>query len=212
MVLGRRRRHHVSKMLGCRPVFLVTLGVALVLTGCDAAHRAVRKTSSPAQNQRASGRCSQAAVTVALTQPISPMTGEHGRVFILSNRSGKACLLNGFPRIAFYARGHRLPFVQRDGRGAYVTHRPPQPVLLGVGARVYFLAAKYRCDGQVAAEASQIRVSLPGGWGTARRAPLPGESVSAFDYCRRYPGDSQIDPGNYVWVSPIVASPAAIGP
>jgi hypothetical protein len=140
------------------------------------------------------------------------MTGEHGRVFILSNRSGKACLLNGFPRIAFYARGHRLPFVQLDGRSPYVTHRPPQRVLLGAGARAYFLAAKYRCDGQIAAEASQIRVTLPGSRGTPRRGPLSGESAGAFDYCRRYPGDSQVDPGNYVSVSPIVGSPAAIRP
>jgi hypothetical protein len=147
---------------------------------------------------------------VFLTQPISPETGEHGRVFILFNRSDRACLLRGYPRLAFSAHGHRLPFVEVDGGGGYVTRRRPDAVLLGAGLQAYFMAAKYRCDGQVAAEAARIAASVPGRTGRLTKALPPGESVSAFDYCRRYAGESRVDPGNYVYVTPIVANPATM--
>jgi hypothetical protein len=139
------------------------------------------------------------------------MTGEHGRSFIILNRSKRACFVRGYPRVLLYAHRVLLPFIDQDG-GGYVTRRPPKRVLLQTGAQAYFLAAKYRCDGQVDRQASRIVVSLPGGTGRPTDELPSGESGYAFDYCRRYPGDARIDPGNYVDVSPVVAKPTSMTP
>jgi hypothetical protein len=144
------------------------------------------------------------------TNRISPMTGEHGDVFILANRSRRTCRLEGYPQLAFYAAGRRLPFVEVKGRHAgYVTRRAPAPVVIPPGGQAYFAALKYRCDGKIAAVPTTMYVKLPGGGRS-----LPGmlsiqASVGAIDYCRRYKGDAHIDPGNYVNISPIVAVPSA---
>ncbi len=165
----------------------------------------------PAYQRRTGARCSGAALSVFPTSGDYSMTGEHGHSFILLNRSRFACFVRGYPRVSFYAHRVLLPFVQRNG-GGYVTRRPSKRVLLEVGAQAYFLAAKYRCDGQVAAEASSVDVSLPGGTGRVTDVLPSGESVYAFDYCRRYASDARVDPGNYVDVSPVVAKPASMTP
>ncbi len=138
------------------------------------------------------------------------MTGEHGDVFILANRSRRTCRLEGYPQLAFYASGRRLPFVEVEGRHAgYVTRRAPAPVLIVRGGQAYFAALKYRCDRSIAAMATTMYVTLPG---TTSRHPAAlsiQASVGAIDYCRHYKGDLPIDPGNYINISPIVAKPAA---
>jgi len=103
-----------------------------------------------------------------------------------------------------YTAGH-------DGE-SYVSGQPPRDVLLGPGSTAYFLVAKYRCDGGSIAEASELRVLLP-----ANASPLHialpagggGFGVSALDYCRAYPGDEHVDPGNRIDVSAITATEQA---
>jgi hypothetical protein len=147
---------------------------------------------------------------VLLTNRISPVTGERGDVFILSNRSSQPCRLDGYPRLVFLAGGRRLPFEEVVGpKSSYVTRQPPTPVVIDAGGQAYFMAAKYRCDSGVLAIASKLLIDLPGQRGALERT-LPGpQSASTIDYCRRSPGNRERDPGNFVAVSPIVATPAA---
>ncbi len=44
--------------------------------------------------------------------------------------------------------------------------------------------------------------------GHSRNSTGGGNSI--FDHCQRYPGDAHVDPGNYIHVSPIVATKPAL--
>jgi hypothetical protein len=150
---------------------------------------------------------------LALSESFSPMTGEHGRLFVLRDRSQTPCTLDGSPRVGLYEHGRRMPFVYRypagHGGELYVSEQPPRRVLLRPGSVAYFLLAKYRCDGGADGEASELQILLPGGTGSMQ-ITLPagggGFGVSALDHCRAHPGDQRVDPGNRIEVSAITAS------
>jgi hypothetical protein len=143
---------------------------------------------------------------------VSPQTGEHAYLFALTNRSGTSCTLDGYPRVTLSYGTHALPFVYRLGGRPYATTRKPRPVPLRPGARGYFLVAKYRCDAKVQSAATVMYVSHLGLGGVAS-VSLSGLGIGDLDYCRRYPGEQPVDPGNYVTVSPIEATAqAAVAP
>ncbi|MGI8713969.1 MAG: DUF4232 domain-containing protein [Solirubrobacteraceae bacterium] len=148
--------------------------------------------------------CASSALRLSLLAPITPQTGEHGREFALTNRSAHECQLFGYPRLAFYRALHRLAFQVQDG-GHYVSARRPEPVVLAPGGHAYFLAAKYRCDGRVAYQATIIHVTLA----RHRQSLTADPGAGDFAYCRRYPGDARVDPGNRIDVSSIVATRSA---
>ncbi|MGH3265520.1 MAG: DUF4232 domain-containing protein [Trebonia sp.] len=111
--------------------------------------------------RRRSVRSSSAtALRLSSGARISPQTGEHGRVFTLTNRSGHACRLSGHPRLVFHHGPRRLRFQLRGGGGGYLPALRPRSVLLASGGRAYFLAAKYRCDGGIASPATTVRVTV----------------------------------------------------
>lgn len=148
--------------------------------------------------------CAPGSVRLSQDPNTSAMTGEHMVDFELTNRSRRPCSLDGYPEVSLSDRSGPMPFLYRDGGGPYVTKRRPQPVTLAPGRHAYFLVAKYRCDGSMLSTATAIRVLLPG----ARRATLVAlapQGAAGLDYCRRYPGDQPVDPGNYVTVSPVDA-------
>jgi hypothetical protein len=156
-------------------------------------------------------RCRAADIGVSLTDPLSPMTGEHGRYFVLTNHSSKPCVLDGYPRVPLYERSRPLPFVYQYGTGNYMStsqpsHLKPSHVLLRAHSTAAFALAKYRCDAGISGQASELRLSLPGG-STALRITLPpeggGAGVSELAYCRTLPHDKSRDPGNTVEVSAI---------
>ena len=76
------------------------------------------------------------------------------------------------------------------------------------GSRGYFLVAKYRCDGGILRRATLIRMRLPG-TRKVLTVGLTAPGVNELDYCRRFPGEETVDPGNVVTVSPIEATPQA---
>jgi hypothetical protein len=189
---------------------------ALTLAGCGAAHGSRTEPTATASHrsggvQRAA--CSSGMLRLALTQPLSPQTGERGRVFALVNRGGETCMLEGTPRVALYHGRRSLPFLYRFSAGHperhYSSSAPVRAVILRPGASGYFLVAKYRCDAGIAAEASGMRVRLPGVAG-ALLVALPegggGFGVSALDQCRNFPGERSLSPGNRIDVSAVTAS------
>jgi hypothetical protein len=172
------------------------LGAAVVVTACMAGVAGATGAGAPT--------CAPGSVKLALDPNVSPMTGEHLALFQLTNRSRRSCVLDGYPRVSIRDDGKRLPFRYRNGGGPYVTKWAPQRVTLGPERHAYFLVAQYRCDGAILYTATSIRVLLPG----ATRAvivDLAGQGVAGLNYCKRYPGDQPIDPGNRVTVSPVEA-------
>ena len=155
--------------------------------------------------------CAPDSVRLSLGPRVSPMTGEHADLFVLTDRSPRACALDGYPSVRLNASGRRLPFLYLKGGGLYVTKQLPQAVTLGPMRRAYFLVAKYRCDVGILQAADSAHVQLP---------PAPGaltiglvQGGGGLDYCESaYPGDQHIDPGNRVTVSPVEASALATFP
>lgn len=218
--LRLKRWRALAVAIACALVAGALSGVSSSTASGDPLAQAVRDGAVgqwPADKQAGAGShqsairpamCPPAALRLSLADPISPQTGEHGREFELTNRSAYACRLFGYPKLAFYRGQRRLAFQMRDG-GGYVSARRPRPVVLAPGGHAYFLAAKHRCDGKAARQATSIHVTLARGQRSVTADLGPGESVSAFDYCRHYPGGPRVDPGNRVDVSPIVATRSA---
>jgi hypothetical protein len=147
-------------------------------------------------------KCSSRALGLSLTEPISAQIGEHGRDFVLSNRSPSPCVLYGSPRIALYDHGRRLPFVYHydteygASANGVLGERPARPVLLSPGSSAYFRVAKFRCEFGPASETSEIRVFPPGNT-TPLQIALPaggGEyGVSELVYCPTFAPADRID-------------------
>jgi hypothetical protein len=146
--------------------------------------------------------CQARALVLGHGPQLSPGTGEHGDIYLLTNRGASACTLAGYPGITLYAAdGARLPFHYTHGHSQYVTSAPPGTVFLARGASAYILVAKYRCDLGDDQDAAIIRITIPGPQpATVTGRAVPGAAgVSALTYCRGGPDD----PGQFIAVSPI---------
>ena len=154
-------------------------------------------------------QCQTADLSLGLGERISPATGEHGDVYILTNHSKTVCQLRGYPGISLYDSKHRImPFRYVRGGGQWVTHAAPKMVTLHPGSHAFFFIAKYRCDLRIAMVAVTVRVYPPNG---LRQfiGPASGDAgVSDLAYCK---GGTN-DPGNLVIISPVVATERAAYP
>lgn len=167
-------------------------------------------TAGAAHGSRASApKCDSRMLRLSLGPDVSPMTGEHADLFELRNRSARSCALDGYPGLRLSHGAISLPFVYERG-GGYVTRHKPGQVMLASGSHAYFLVAKYRCDGGDLHTTTAIEAALPGRGGRLTIRLNQGEA--GLDYCRRYPGDRPVDPGNRVDVSPIEATARATMP
>ena len=89
-----------------------------------------------------------------------------------------------------------------------MTHAVPKMVALHPGSHAFFFIAKYRCDIGIAMVAVTVRAYPPNG---TRQliGPASGEAgVSGLAYCT---GGTK-DPGNLVYISPVVATERAVYP
>jgi hypothetical protein len=131
----------------------------------------------------------------------SPETGEHAIALVLTTRSRSPCVIEGYPAVRLNDRGRDLGFTYSHGGGPYVTTARPGRVVVSQSRRGYVLIAKYRCDGAVLHSPTSVVIRLPGAraWVTVQVAR---SGVGDLAYCRRYPGDERVDPGNRVFVSP----------
>jgi hypothetical protein len=146
--------------------------------------------------------CAGDATEPSLAGGVVPRTGEHAYEFRVKNNFGSRCTVSGYPSVTLIHGRRSLRFVYRRGGGPYVTRRKPQPVVLAPNASAYFLLAKYRCDGKTLSAATELSVGhlgLGGSWGVE----LASHHVDDLDYCARYAGDTRVDRGNYVYVSPL---------
>jgi hypothetical protein len=124
----------------------------------------------------------------------SEKTGQHTATVAIANRSGGACVLDGYPLILLLDRsGHELAFTYSHSGDQMITARPPKAVRVKVGGVAYFAFNKYRCDVRALAVAAAVRVKLPGGAGT-RTVHLPHHPI--IDFCHE-------SPSRIVTVSPI---------
>ena len=159
-------------------------------------------------SQATAPKCQSRMLTLLLGPEVSPMTGEHPELFELRNRSARSCALDGYPVMRLH-HAISLPFVYERG-GGYVTRHKPRRVMLAPGSHAYFLVATYRCDGSDLHTSTAIWAALPGHGGQLTIRLNQGET--GLDYCKRYPGDQPVDPGNRVDVSPIEATAGATQP
>src|ERR1700689_5325064 len=140
--LGRCETGTVAKPQ--HPMALAAVAVVLIacLAGCGAAG-----SQQPSAIFR-SPRCAPDALRLSLTDSISPATGEHGRRFALSNRSRRACLVQGAPRISLFDDARRLRFdYSYEVRHAGELWRS-RPVLLRPDGVAYFFVTQFRCEGR----------------------------------------------------------------
>ena len=150
------------------------------------------------------GPCSTANLALGIGNRVSPMTGEHGVIYTLTNRGKTICQLYGYPVVSLYDyKGHLLPFKYTRSLSQYMGHAVPKPVNLRPGDRAYFLVAKYRCDIGVVAEATTIHVYPPNSRQQLIGHASPSPGVGSLTYCK---GGSE-DPGQIVDVSPVRGSP-----
>jgi hypothetical protein len=151
-------------------------------------------------------RCAARDLTLRLGPDVSPMTGEHASLFVLRNRAMRSCTLHGYPGVRLLdARGSVLPFRTENGRGEYISHRPPRVLLVRPGHRSWFLVAKYRCDAGEVRVARRAVIRLPDVGGVLRG---PVSRIGRLAWCRGGPND----PGNVLEISRFVANPNAAAP
>ena len=158
----------------------------------------------PSQASIVIPQCNTTNLSLGFWERLSPMTGEHGNIYTLTNRGKFACHLYGYPGISFYDHNDRvLPFKYTRSSSQYMTHASPRTVTLRPNAQAYFLVAKYRCDIGDAIEATTIHVYPPNTkiQLISRATPAPG--VGTFSYCK---GGTK-DPGQIVDISPVRANP-----
>lgn len=148
--------------------------------------------------------CHAGQLELGLGPRVSPQTGEHGVIFLLTNRSERPCHLFGYPGVSLYGQtGAPVPFAFQRG-GQYVAGIFPDsavPVLLRPGGQAEFLVAKYRCDAGILGYAPDVRVYPPN---DTAQLDLRLSGISTYDYCRPVEGPASGDPGNTVEVSPVV--------
>lgn len=167
--------------------------------GMSSSHAPASPSSaSSASRARPAHPCPAAALGIRQGPRLSPETGEHGVIIAVDSVSSIPCTVTGYPTVTLLnPAGSRVPFSYLAGKGQYVTHRPPRPVILGAGKLAYFLVAKYRCDAGVAERATAMTLALPG-QGTIASVPTSWLR-GTFDLCT---GGTTPDPGNTVMLSP----------
>lgn len=161
---------------------------------------------APSQASTSTPQCDTSNLSLGYGDKISPMTGEMGGVYTLTNRGKATCHLYGYPGVSFYdSKGRVLPFKYTMSSSHYMTHAAPRTVTLRPVARAYFLVAKYRCDIGNAMIATTIRVYPPNSRKqlTERASAVAGISGGTISYCK---GGTK-DPGQVVDISPVKVSP-----
>jgi Protein of unknown function (DUF4232) len=172
-------------------------GAAVGLAGCS------HLQSDSARSQSEAGRstpCRPSQLTIANGFQISAATGQNPLSFVLTNRSAKPCVVNGYPTVALLdAHGKRLPFRVSQRGDQMVTSRPPVAVRVLPRRSAFFVLNKYRCDLGNLNVAKKLRVALPG-VRTSARLTLAIPMYPVIAYCG---GNG---PGSVVTVSPIKPS------
>jgi hypothetical protein len=118
--------------------------------------------------------------------------------FTLRNVSASACVVRGYPAVAFIERGGRtLGFAYRHEGDEMVTDAPPRLVSLRPGEPAYFALNKNDCVTHSRGIAIQFRVTPP-------HDTRALSEKTDLTYC------AAGDPGHVIDVTPIEATPRAV--
>jgi uncharacterized protein DUF4232 len=107
--------------------------------------------------------CGVAALHVRAEGGVSEQTGQNTGVVVMTNRLGRACVIEGYPTILLFDdAGRELLFVYRHGGDQMITNRPPARVFVPASGSAFFAFNKYRCDIHEIAVARTLQLALPG--------------------------------------------------
>ena len=142
--------------------------------------RLLLRTVVGAQGGVSVGACPNDSLRRGYGPGVSPATGEHAVLYRITNTSGIACTLAGYPTVVLFdGAGKVLPFHITRDHSQYVTADPPGPVTLPPGGSAFVLVAKYRCDLGELDVAATIRITRPN-----QAAPPRSASCIARDRSR----------------------------
>ena len=164
--------------------------VALVaLAGCGASSR------------NATSACRIGQLNISVGSLVSEKTEQSTAPIVLTNVSGKPCVVRGFPRIRLSDQyGGKLPFSYTHGGDQMITAAHPVTVHVAGHAAVYFAFNKNVCVGFTNRDARTLQVALPGG--SSFSEPVHLRHYPILDYCPHG------DPGSTITISPIEANAA----
>jgi hypothetical protein len=146
--------------------------------------------------------CQPSQLHAALGPLVSEATGQHTLIVTLSN-TGRRCVLDGYPTLAFYDASGRLPFRVLHRGDQMITGRLPHPVRLARGATAVVMINKYRCDLGGRRTPSRLTLGLArGGDGVAVSLPPTARDMS---WC------GAGDPGSTIDTTPFEPSVRAAG-
>ncbi len=118
--------------------------------------------------------------------------------FTLRNVSASACVVRGYPAVAFIERGGRtLGFGYRQEGDEMVTDAPPRLVSLRPGEPAYFALNKNACVTHSRVIAIQVRITPP-------HDTRALSEKTDLNYC------ADGDPGHVIDITPIEATPRAV--
>ncbi len=113
----------------------------------------------------ASIRCQPSELSVTLGPPVSEETEQDSLLVEITNKSGDACYLFGYPGISFYdSEGALLPLAYERTGDQMVTSAPPQRVSLAAGGTAYVLmneSSASICVGPESVSAATLNVIPP---------------------------------------------------
>lgn len=143
--------------------------------------------------------CRVSQLSISPGPGIAEKTGQHSLVIRLTNRAGRACLLDGYPMIALTDARGVLPFRVKHGGDTMITTHRPRPLRVRPGGHAYAVVNKYRCDLGDLRVARALQLRLPRS-APARNLVLRIPHGYILGYCGRG------GPGSTVVTSPFEPS------
>lgn len=153
--------------------------------------------------QGAAPPCRLSRFSVGLGPRVSEATGQETLDLRLTNRA-RACVLDGYPSVAFFDASGPIPFRIHDGGDQMLTRHPPHPVLVRSHGTAFVAVNKYRCD--MGGKRQPTRLRLASG---TRRASAVTVSLATSPRDMSWCGAN--DPGSTVDVSPYESTRRALG-
>lgn len=126
------------------------------------------------------GTCTASDLRISRGGLVSEETGQHTTDWSLTNVSGSACVLDGYPSVTLYDRAGRvLPFTYSHSGDQMTTSAPPSPVYLPPKSAAWVRINKYRCDIRAQDTSLTARLALPSGGGTLQVGLTSNEEYCA---------------------------------
>lgn len=166
---------------------------------------AAKRLHHPTGTALSYAKVSCSRLSIAVGPSVSPETGEHALIVVLTNRLRRSCEIIGYPTVSLLSDAQKtLPFHYLHEHSQYnMTTAPPKRITLPPDGHAYVLLTKYRCDLGDRADVALLQLAPPGTSAKLRLALPSYPSQSALlTFCK----GGQSDPGNIVSISPVEPS------